>query len=65
MRSITTQISRLEESRPTNSTAYIWLGQGESQDAALARYCSERRIKTSPGVDRVFQTWNWANCEGN
>jgi hypothetical protein len=66
MRSITTRISRLEESRPTNATAYIWLGQGESQDAALARYCAKRGIEyLAPGVDPVFLIWNWADCEGN
>ena len=64
MRSIATRISRLEESRPPKTTAYIWLDQGESKDAAVARYCAARGIEyLAPGAVRQFLTWNWANCE--
>jgi hypothetical protein len=64
--SIENRISRLEESRPPTATAYIWLDEGESQDAAVARYCAARGIEyLAPGVVRQFLTWNWANFEEN
>jgi hypothetical protein len=50
--SIETRISRLEENRPPTATAYIWLDEGESEDAAVARYCAARGSNT----------WRLASC---
>ena len=62
-RTLQGRLDRLE-SRMLPRTAYIFVAQGESQDAAVARYCAARGIEyLAPGVDRVFLTWNWANCE--
>jgi hypothetical protein len=54
--SIETRITRLEERRPSNAPALVWLEPGESEDAAIARYCADRGIEKLPGAP-LFLSW--------